>query len=206
MAYNNHPTKASRFNSQITGQWGPLFNIRCHLTSIGNLIVEIRPSYDYIISTMEFPTMVGWHLYIESGSWTYNQMLVSTVATDAVDALVLKSQSTTKPSASTLQTQWMLYHTMSIRCDYCKIFNIRHNKSQTLNVSQLGLQLSLHNSQVFSGEWRCSWSSAERRCSNYIWVINNFIAYSSASYIRDLMVLLIWIQVGPKSKSRKLKM
>ena len=24
--------------------------------------------------------------------------------------------------------------------------------------------------------WRCSWNSADRRCSNYIWVINNFIA------------------------------
>ena len=26
-------------------------------------------------------------------------------------------------------------------------------------------------------EWRCNWSSADRRCSNYIWVINKFIAY-----------------------------
>ena len=26
-------------------------------------------------------------------------------------------------------------------------------------------------SQVLSREWRCSWSSADRRCSNYIWVI-----------------------------------
>ena len=24
-------------------------------------------------------------------------------------------------------------------------------------------------------EWRCRWSSADRQCSNYIWVINNFI-------------------------------
>ena len=41
-------------------------------------------------------------------------------------------------------------------------------------------------SQVLSWEWRCSWSSVDRRCSNYIWVINNSIAYQSASYIRDL--------------------
>ena len=32
-------------------------------------------------------------------------------------------------------------------------------------------------SQVLSWEWRCSWSSTDRRCSNYIWVIANFIAY-----------------------------
>ena len=37
-----------------------------------------------------------------------------------------------------------------------------------------------------NGEWRCSWSSADRRCSNYIWAINNLIAYWSAAYIRDL--------------------
>ena len=43
-------------------------------------------------------------------------------------------------------------------------------------------------SQVWSREWRCSWSSADRRCSNYIWVIDNFISYQGATYIRDLAV------------------
>ena len=45
---------------------GPQFSIRWHLTSIGNPIVEIRGSYDRHISTMEFPILVRWHLYIES--------------------------------------------------------------------------------------------------------------------------------------------
>ena len=35
----------------------------------------------------------------------------------------------------------------------------------------------IHWSQVLSQEWRCSWSSADRLCSNYIWVINNFINF-----------------------------
>ena len=39
-----------------------------------------------------------------------------------------------------------------------------------------------------SREWRCSWSGADRRCSNYIWVINNFIAYQGAPYTRGLTV------------------
>ena len=43
-------------------------------------------------------------------------------------------------------------------------------------------------SHVLSREWRCSWSSADRRCSNYIWVIDSSIAYQGASYIRDLTV------------------
>ena len=41
---------------------------------------------------------------------------------------------------------------------------------------------------MLSREWRCSWSNADRRCSNYIWVIDNFIAYGGASYIRGFMV------------------
>ena len=49
----------------------------------------------------------------------------------------------------------------------------------------------IHWSQMLSREWRFSWSSADRRCSNYIWVINNFIAYyyCDVSYIRGLSVL-----------------
>ena len=34
--------------------------------------------------------------------------------------------------------------------------------------------------QVLSREWRCSCSNADRQCSNYIWVINNSIAYYDA--------------------------
>ena len=33
----------------------------------------------------------------------------------------------------------------------------------------------IHWSHVFSREWRCSWSSAGRWCSNYIWMINILI-------------------------------
>ena len=46
-------------------------------------------------------------------------------------------------------------------------------------------------SLVLSREWRCSWNSADRRCSNYIWVIDSLTAYQGASYIRDVAVLLL---------------
>ena len=46
----------------------------------------------------------------------------------------------------------------------------------------------IHWSQVLGREWRCSWSSADRRCSNYIWVVNNFIAYKGVPYIRGFTV------------------
>ena len=47
-------------------------------------------------------------------------------------------------------------------------------------------------SQVWSREWRCRWSSADRRYSNYIWVFNKFMAYWGASYIRYLTVVLCY--------------
>ena len=49
----------------------------------------------------------------------------------------------------------------------------------------------IHWSHVLSWEWRCGWSSADRRCCNYIWVISNLIAYKGASYIRGFMVALL---------------
>ena len=44
---------------------------------------------------------------------------------------------------------------------------------------------------MLSRGWRCSWNSADRRSSNFIWVINNLISYLSTSYIRDLTVHFI---------------
>ena len=51
-------------------------------------------------------------------------------------------------------------------------------KSQNLNVSRLVSCLkvcTIHISQVSSREWRYSWSSADRRCSSYICVMNNLL-------------------------------
>ena len=72
---------------------------------------------------------------------------------------------------------------------YRQIYDKRHTDSQTLNVSQIVQQLFLSNPLkpgVKGVEWRCSWSSANRQCSNYIWLINNFIANLVVTYIRGL--------------------
>ena len=91
--------------------------------------------------------------------------------------------------------KWPLKRQLGYYVKYRQISKIRRTKSQTLFVYCLVLQLFLlsHWSQVWSPEWRCNWSSANRRCSNYIWVINYFIAYYSASYIRGL-----WYVVCPR--------
>ena len=63
---------------------------------------------------------------------------------------------------------------------YCQISNIScTEKPKTLMfiVLSCGGLCAIFWSQVLSRKWRCSWSSADRWCSNYIWMINNFIAY-----------------------------
>ena len=43
-------------------------------------------------------------------------------------------------------------------------------------------------SLVLGREWKCSWSSADRRCSNHICVINKIVVDQGAIYIRCLTV------------------
>ena len=42
---------------------------------------------------------------------------------------------------------------------------------------------------VVFAHWSCSWSSTDRRCSNYIYLINNFIIYCGVPYIRGLTAI-----------------
>ena len=55
-------------------------------------------------------------------------------------------------------------------------------------VSSCSCLYLIHLSRVLNGEWRCSCSSADRRCSIYICVINDFIAHKVATYIIGLRV------------------
>ena len=69
--YNVPDMRVLEKNKYHIRDLGPDSIKRCHLTSIGNPIVEIRRSYDRLISTMGFPILVRWHLYIESGPWPW---------------------------------------------------------------------------------------------------------------------------------------
>ena len=62
-----------------------------------------------------------------------------------------------------------------------------------LLVSSCSCLFPIHWSQVLSREWRCSWSSTDRRCSNCIWVMNKLITYWAA-YIRRLTVFAFTIR------------
>ena len=53
---------------------GPRFNIKMPSYQYRESHLEIRRSYDRLISTMGFPILVKWHLYIGSGSWFQHRM------------------------------------------------------------------------------------------------------------------------------------
>ena len=79
----------SRLQPHLPGvyDWGfrrlatrPWFNKKkCYLTTLRNPIVEIRRSYNRLISTMGFPILVRWHLYIESAVFTKTFLATSPV-------------------------------------------------------------------------------------------------------------------------------
>ena len=69
---------------------------------------------------------------------------------------------------------------------YRQISNITRSTSQNLNVFRLVLQLSLCN-PLKQGVKSIMKMLLDRRCSKYIWVINNFIALG-APYIKGLTV------------------
>ena len=79
------------------------------------------------------------------------------------------------------------------RSMYRQTSKISRTKSRNKDFSRLVFQLSLpiHWSQVLSREWRCSWSSADRQCCNYIWVIYNFIAYYKVQLISEVWMCAI---------------
>ena len=68
------------------------------------------------------------------------------------------------------------------------IWDAPNLKTQMSLVSSCSCLCPIYWSHASSWEWRCSWSSTDRPCSDYISVINNLIAHKGATYIRDLTV------------------
>ena len=75
--------------------------------------------------------------------------------------------------------------------------------------SRVAIVCSIHRSQVLSREWRYSWSSSDRRCSNEIWVINNllptklrliFHVWWWFSYILLLVTFLLCVEYSSVAK------
>ena len=68
---------------------------------------------------------------------------------------------------------WFVFTVWAI-FNYHQISNIKRIKYR--KASPCSCLCPIHWIQMLSREWRCSGSSAGRRCSNYIWMITNSIA------------------------------
>ena len=77
---------------------------------------------------------------------------------------------------------------------------IRRNKSQNLNIFLPSWSFRCSNPLNPGVKSRMNWSSADRRWSNYVWMINNFISYWDATYIKELTVLWIITRILFKIK------
>ena len=125
-------------------KFGAVSIYRCNLISRGNPNVEIRQSYDRLISTMGFPVLVRWHLYIE-----YQGLVVSGL-TDGKAPTRCQDQVHWPPgwwsfyagfsTGAKLLTPWGLE--MQI---YRQVSNIRRTKSHYLKDFPTVLRLSLPN-------------------------------------------------------------
>ena len=74
-------------------------------------------------------------------------------------------------------TAWSICKFPCPRTTKCSIYDAPNRQTQMFLVSSCSCFCPIQWSQVLNRGWRCSRSSADRRCSNYIWVIDNFIAY-----------------------------
>ena len=168
--------------------------------------MEIRRSYDRLISTMGFPILARCHLYIESGPWPTrtdspreNNRSSSSELWQEKRVITTDSKVTHVTERERGRGMWRndggdqekeakgrqedrrwgwkerIFAVFEI---YRKISNISRTKSRNLNDSRLGLPMSLFN-QLKPGikSKMTMWlEHTNRRCSNYIWMINWFIA------------------------------
>ena len=87
---------------------------------------------------------------------------------------------------------WNTSHNNIENQDQRQISNTNCTKSQNFNFSRPAFCDCLCPvpwSQVLSREWRCSWRSADRRCSNYIWVISIWLP------IKVRFILEVWLDL-----------
>ena len=119
------------FNISVYKPLGPDSIWRWHLTGIGNPIVEIRRSYDRLISTMGFPIPVRRHLYIESGPRIFVKCLFSVYGVGTCSTIVLL----TAYDIEDVGWRWFRY-----RLSWPQVFTMKKNNKHIFD-TQNGIPL-----------------------------------------------------------------
>ena len=160
-----------------------------YLTMIAQLMWILHKKN--ILPNMNEEVSKTWYIFIRwQGSLTHEIVqIISAQHNIKLDKAILKDIISCESFTYTI----MVIFTGSELHKYRKISNINRTKSQHLDVSLLVLQLYLPNplKPGVKSRMKMQWSSADRRCSDYIWVINKFTAYWGATYIKGLTVAVV---------------
>ena len=152
------------WNSLLPWHFQPR-NLHWYQVPIGDAAVQATTNWNKIFCSYWYQS---WG--VERVQRTYLLTISGTFITSLLESLppLVECHWTRDPSLSAVVTE--IYRLDSISQAHCRqTSSINHIKSQ--------LFCPIHWSHVLSREWRCGWSSADRRCSNYIWVINNLTYY-----------------------------
>ena len=139
----------TRFD-RFPGVW---INIKMPSYQYRKSIVEIRRSYDRLISTMGFPILVRWHLYIESGPWCQCDTIISWWG--------WWPGHNVKPAAITCPHWWLLVLFANILNIYNIFKNILLNyqyafilSSPSLDCSLISVTFQSHYYHSRTGKWK----------------------------------------------------
>ena len=156
----------------VTIHWSiKLSLVEFMLWSFRKAVNQIIPLFGrYLVLDLNCDDLINtaWH----SGSqyWDYHPSALSSSQVSATHLVIRHPQIfITGARSSDLVHRLYYYQASNISCT--------NPKTSIFLVSSYTCLCPIHWSQVLSWERRRSWSSADRRCSNYIWVINNFIVY-----------------------------
>ena len=124
--------------------------------------MEIRRSYDCLISTMGFPILVRWYLYIESGPRVPSQILRQKYHLLHLHLLPTPTQHHPLPS-TTNNELWA----------YCLVHTAPYQfgrGSELLPLDKIVVILLVKISNVFSDENTCTLNSSNisSKCVNYV--------------------------------------
>ena len=176
---------------------------------MGIPVLKIRPPWDRLIFNMWIPILVRWHLYIETVPiWMPQIPIVDKSALSLVQVMARSHQATSQYLSQNWTSSMSTYPVnrpqwVEMNCRDLGTWQSKQDQHSTVNslikdapnlktsmylVSSCSCLCPIFWDGVLSWEWRCGWSSADRRCSNYTWVINNLIDHKGAAYIRDLTV------------------
>ena len=152
-------------------------------TFIGGMeLVSLRCNRDF--TSYEYAIATQWYQFHTTDAWWFSLITCQAIISTNADLMTTLFKGSQKQKYNQQKFSFLPLSRISVTSQWVEnyriISNIIRTKFQNLKfflVSACSCLCAIYWSHVFSAEWRCGWRTADRWCSNYIWVINNLIAY-----------------------------